>query len=286
MPASGGSGAPYCTISFAANPISAGSNTNLSFSVYQGSGDSVSNQTVTRSGTTICTGTGTCDAQSSELSEGTHTYNGSARIGTYGWSGGKNGQYGWTYSTVTCSADLEVGEAVDPPTATIEVRNITEDDDWTGGDITIDSDDEVELRWSSTNANSCSGTNFSTGGATSGDTTSVTEPSGGNTTQYTVTCVGDGGSANDWLSVTNVGNGPEIEVDPPIVTPGEEVELEWDINDGTNCVLTGPGVDETLETATGTITVTIYNESTFTITCDDGLSDQATVEVLPVIQET
>ena len=54
------------------------------------------------------------------------------------------------------------------------------------------------LTWSSTNANSCTGTNFSTGGATSG-TASVSPTV---TTTYTVTCTGAGGTASDSEVVT------------------------------------------------------------------------------------
>lgn len=54
------------------------------------------------------------------------------------------------------------------------------------------------LTWSSSNATSCTGTNFSTGGATSG--TNTVSPSA--TTIYTATCTGAGGSGSDTATVT------------------------------------------------------------------------------------
>ncbi len=54
------------------------------------------------------------------------------------------------------------------------------------------------VSWSSTNTTSCTGTNFSTGGATSG--TVVVSP--GSTTTYTVTCTGAGGSTSDSKMLT------------------------------------------------------------------------------------
>lgn len=55
------------------------------------------------------------------------------------------------------------------------------------------------LQWSSSNANSCTGTNFSTGGATSG--TATVSPT--QNTTYTVTCTGQGNQqASDSAAVT------------------------------------------------------------------------------------
>jgi hypothetical protein len=54
------------------------------------------------------------------------------------------------------------------------------------------------LTWSSTDATTCLGTGFSTGGATSGST-SVSPSSD---TTYTLTCTGDGGTGSDTATVT------------------------------------------------------------------------------------
>ena len=54
------------------------------------------------------------------------------------------------------------------------------------------------ITWSSTNATTCTGTNFATGNATSGSVT--VSPSG--TTQYTLSCTGPGGTATDTKTIT------------------------------------------------------------------------------------
>lgn len=58
--------------------------------------------------------------------------------------------------------------------------------------------DSSNLSWSSTNATSCTGTGFATGGATSG--TQFISPT--NTTGYSVSCTGPGGQATGNASVT------------------------------------------------------------------------------------
>lgn len=74
-----------------------------------------------------------------------------------------------------------------PPTATLSANPAS-----------ITAGQSSTLTWSSTNATSCTGTNFSTGGATSGSV-AVTP---GATTNYSVTCSGTGGSASDSATVS------------------------------------------------------------------------------------
>lgn len=81
------------------------------------------------------------------------------------------------------------------------------------------------LTWSSTNANSCTGTNFNTGGATSGSV--MVSPS--STTQYSVSCTGSGGtgSASATVTVTEPNNPQELSIScraaPTNVGIGENV---------------------------------------------------------------
>ncbi|HEY1042221.1 MAG TPA: CARDB domain-containing protein, partial [Candidatus Paceibacterota bacterium] len=71
------------------------------------------------------------------------------------------------------------------------------------------------LQWGSTNATSCTGTNFSTGGATSGSL-SVTATQD---TTYTVTCTGPAGSASD-SELLSVGAQPQPDLVAGSVTAG------------------------------------------------------------------
>lgn len=67
-------------------------------------------------------------------------------------------------------------------------------------------DDPITLTWSSSYATTCTGTNFSTGGATAG-TATVTPTQ---TTTYTLTCTGSGGTTADAETITYV---------PPVCNP-------------------------------------------------------------------
>lgn len=177
------------------------------------------------------------------------------------------------------------------PTVNLEVKNTTTDSDWTGEDITINSGEELSLRWESNNTASCEGQNFSTGNLTDGTQSNVTEPASGTNELYLVACTSSSDSTisvYDWLYVTVLGEGPEIETDPPIVDPGDEVEVIWDTGDVDpgECTIAGPGLNISLTENTGSEIVTVYNESTYVIDCGVSGNDEVTVEVLPVIQET
>ena len=176
-----------------------------------------------------------------------------------------------------------------PPSVTLEVQNTTDGGSWSGSDLTIDAGDETSLRWDSTYATSCSGENFSTGGSADGTQTDVTEPVLGETTQYTVQCSGGGGTAYDWLSVSATGVGPDISCTPSVVRSGNSVTCSWNTNDALpeNCSVSGPGINVSpLTSATGNQTVTLSNESIFTIDCGVSGNAEIIIQVLPEIQET
>ena len=89
------------------------------------------------------------------------------------------------------------------PTATLKksINNGT----YSIGDANININDSVSLQWNSTNATSCigSGSGFYTL-STSGEDTSITEPTAGNSTTYTVECSGSGGTASSSLTITTL----------------------------------------------------------------------------------
>ncbi len=102
----------------------------------------------------------------------------------------------WTAHNVTCPAAPAV-----LPTVTIQARvNAV---DWTANDINIDPGDIVKIRWLSTDATSCIGTNVSTGNAANNSPgVDVTEPTPGNYLDYKVDCTGPGGTISDTIRVT------------------------------------------------------------------------------------
>ena len=102
----------------------------------------------------------------------------------------------WTAHNVNCPAAPAVLPAV-----TIQVRvNAV---DWTANDTSIDPGDIVKIRWLSTDATSCTGTNVSTGNAANNSPgVDVTEPTPGNYLDYKVDCTGPGGTISDTIRVT------------------------------------------------------------------------------------
>ena len=180
------------------------------------------------------------------------------------------------------------------PTATLEVK---QGEFLYSGNLTIESDEQVELVWSSTNADSCfgSGPGFSASDP-SGTDNDITEPTPGNSSTYTITCAGPGGIAMAALTIT-IGEAvsiPTLEKSPPTVSmmvavyvgsnylqdwgtedisilPGEQVALLWQSTDATNCSTSNGftipadevtyGIDwYVTEPATG-------NSTTYTATC-------------------
>ncbi len=151
----------------------------------------------------------------------------------------------------------------------------------------------TSLSWFSTNATSCTGTGFSTGGAVTG-TTSVTLDTLGSTT-FTVTCSGSGGSASDSKVVTVSGQ-PSITVapvGPPLVQLGSTITANWSVVNmkSNTCHMTGTGgLDQAIANATnssGTVTTPpITVASTFTFSCAglDGTAYSSSFNVMLVPQ--
>ena len=199
-----------------------------------------------------------------------------------------------------CTGPLDDSEDSDSPTATIEVRNVTDGVDWTGDDLTVDETDNIDIRWSSTNATSCSGSHFVTGSATNGTDLSPDLPLTGQSLQYFLSCTDGTETAYDWLTLNTTNCIPSIDVDQPFTYSGDAVNVSWDANCGGgsvgSCVVSGPGLNiSPLTSGTGSQPVTIFGEATFAIDCRVDKSgdpsgslqyDSATVKVLPKIEET
>ena len=98
------------------------------------------------------------------------------------------------------------------------------------------------LTWSSTNAASCAGTNFSTGGAASGNTS----VSPGSTTTYSINC--NGATASATVTVTGGGGGGVTCNSPAVPGPAAAAGFtvlagcsDFTTNSGTNYVVNGSG---------------------------------------------
>ncbi|MFA5877442.1 MAG: hypothetical protein WC880_03720 [Candidatus Paceibacterota bacterium] len=138
---------------------------------------------------------------------------------------------------------------------------------------TIDTGGSSSLSWSSTYATSCTGTNFSTGGATSGSL--VVSPS--ESAVYSVTCTDGTQSASSNASVTvNPPPGPTatLNANPGTVTVGAPSTLTWNSTNAVSC--TGSGFDTggnvMGSVSTGPLSVT----TNYSVTCSGASSSVTT----------
>jgi hypothetical protein len=158
------------------------------------------------------------------------------------------------------------------------------------------------LTWTSTNATSCQvtkggGQGFSTGGATTGTDSSITEPVAGFSQDFTVTCYGPTGTSTPatvtvttgvgvpTATITASANGGPDTSGTLTVNNSANVSVEWNSTDATSCTAGGTGAGfSTGGNPGGTDPVTrpaSGQSRTFTVTCTGpgGTSAPATVTV-------
>ena len=146
----------------------------------------------------------------------------------------------------------------------------------------------LTLAWSCTNATSCTGGGFSTGfgSPTSG---SATAPSAGT---YTLSCPGPGGTFTQALTIGGTCSGTKtgtITAAPARVKSGTATVLTVSnvTNVQTSCIVSGPGVSQTIPANSCTVTGTnintpnIVTQSTYLLTCDGTEVNKVIVNVLP-----
>ncbi|XKT74229.1 MAG: hypothetical protein ACJKTH_02655 [Patescibacteria group bacterium UBA2163] len=168
-----------------------------------------------------------------------------------------------TNYSVTCTggggsdsdtARVTVNDPPPEPTANISVNPST-----------IIRGNSSTISWSSEDATGCTGSGFSTSGATSGSRT-ISPPSSRN---YSVTCSGPGGSDSDTAGITVNDPAPtaSLSVSPSSITRGETVTLSWSSNNATRC--SGDGQDGffTGGNASGNITIIPTGSKTYTVSC-------------------
>ncbi len=235
----------------------------------------------------------TCDSSTAYLDvNGTNVGSGSCS-GSYAWSGGAVNT-GYTYEVWTNVSgsrhSISTGSFTTPtscaPTATLSANPTT-----------IDQGQSSTLTWGSTNATSCTaGGGFSTGGATSGNTSTGALSS---TSIYQVTCDGLGGSsAPAFATVTVLVPSVSIGASPDRVLSGATTTVSWDAENVNSCAITRNNVAWQSLTAdvnrdvVGNITDTITTQTTYRISCTNDASAGAaaataiqTVNVVPGFEE-
>lgn len=140
------------------------------------------------------------------------------------------------------------------------------------------------LSWASSHAVSCDGGNFSTGTHTSG-TASVIPVA---TTLYSLTCTdASGNHAFSTATVNVIAPTLSISGSPQLVRSGDSTTITWSVSGHVDaCSVSGPGL---LSSAvSGSKSVVVKNESTFTLSCFAGALNSkvsTTVKILPTFQE-
>ena len=172
------------------------------------------------------------------------------------------------------------------PTATLTKR-IFNYDSWnrmySSGGAKIADGDQVQLKWSSTNAYSCEVTanddSFSTeaNGLTSAQDIDITEPATGSSTTYTIVCEGDGGTATDSLTITNAK--PYIRADRKLVRQNSTSTITWSTGEYevSDCNLHGGGLTGAPSNKIGASTTKITATTIFEIRCDNDNNDSVKV---------
>ena len=205
----------------------------------------------------------------------------------YSTSGTKNASLtvtsGGQQATVQCTASNSGGGhgpgivVTDPaPTAT-----------FTASPREIASGDSSTLTWTSTNATSCTGTGFSTGGRTSGS--AQVSPTA--TSVYQLSCTGTGGSVVKNATVTVRNPNLSISADPVRVQTGKTSTITWSATDVNSCTVTGPNgfkKSGTGPAVSGSATQTITGKSTFVLSCDTvqgTRTEKVVVNVVPLFEE-
>ncbi len=105
-------------------------------------------------------------------------------------------------------------------------------------------------------------------------------------TDYTLTCTGDKGSAKSFYSVLVNPPTVDIHADPPLVKKGGQTIILWESHGATSCLVTGPGIIASLaHLKIGSLTTTINNQSTYSISCNGVATKSITVGIVPEFNE-
>lgn len=172
-----------------------------------------------------------------------------------------------------CPGTTDDTEDPNPPTA-----------DLTATPSTLASGNASVLSWSSSGAASCTGTGFSTGGATSG---SVSTGALFANASYQLAC----GSANDTATVTVTNPTISITATPDRVSSGGSARLIWDSNQCTDVTVTRNGTTISTgvldQAAPGLSVTNITTQTTFVASCPESpsASDTVIVNLVPAFEE-
>jgi len=152
----------------------------------------------------------------------------------------------------------------------------------------IDEGQSATLSWSSSsNATSCTGIGFSTGGATSGirSTGALTQ-----TSSYQISCAGPGGSSTiQSTTVTVLHPDVSINANPVrVVAGGGTSSISWEGAGVSSCAVTRNGTAWKTGLSSSGVSDTVTAQTVYTVTCQTNgspITRSATVNIVPSFGE-
>ncbi len=186
--------------------------------------------------------------------------------GTKATSGSQSVTPGSTASySITCNGDG--GSANSSATVTVNAATPAPTASINASPSTIDQGASSTLTWSSTDASSCTASGAWSGAKATNGSQSVAP---GSTANYSITCTGAGGSANDSATVTvNPASAPaptvSLSASPTSLRKGQNITLSWSSTDATSCSASGGWSGS--KATSGSESMPLSNAATLTLTC-------------------
>ncbi|OGG59395.1 hypothetical protein A3C89_02755 [Candidatus Kaiserbacteria bacterium RIFCSPHIGHO2_02_FULL_50_50] len=187
----------------------------------------------------------------------------------------RGGVSAWSNCTVTVTAApvAPTPSASVPPTVTLTAS--VDNDSFTEANRTIDVGDVVRLQWDGEDADTCTSSDFTTGGAVDGIDPNVVEPTLGTSKVYTVTCTRGSETASDTLTITARGNAPTLTPNDLVVKAGGRTVIAYDLKGNTECTFSsadtafsGLSVTQNGTKQTGALS----SATRYILTCEGGIA--------------
>lgn len=178
-------------------------------------------------------------------------------------------------------------------TATVFVRGVQQNNptvNLTADDNSLNSGESTTLRWTSTNATSCTASGAWSGSKNTGANNSEGTGPLTSTRTYSITCRNDAGNSafdSETITVSTVqGNGPTVNLtaDDTRIDEGDETTIRWTSTNADSCTASGGrnGWSGSRNRSGQFDTGDLFNDTTYTITCTNqfgSATDSETVRV-------
>ncbi|MFA6257182.1 MAG: hypothetical protein WCT29_02615 [Candidatus Paceibacterota bacterium] len=155
----------------------------------------------------------------------------------------------------------------------------------TADDTSLDYGQSTTLRWTSTNATSCTASGAWSGSKATGSNRSESTGSLTSTKSYTITCTGSGGSASDSVTVNVTGqpqdDAPTVDLraSDASIDYGDVTTLIWTVAHATSCTASGDWSGSVSASGGSQVVGPLYVNKYYTIRCYNNSGQSATDSV-------